>query len=140
LGQKIFSKFACRNSQKILHTHIEDLEYLPICVTEGKHTMPVKKRKKAAKAKPRKKAKRSSKLMQMQYGLSAELAEIVGSKKATRPMVVKKIWAYIKAKKLQDSKNRRMINPDKKLGEVLGNRSIDMLKMAGALNKHIKKA
>ncbi len=78
--------------------------------------------------------------MQMQYGLSAELAEIVGSKKATRPMVVKKIWAYIKAKKLQDSKNRRMINPDKKLGEVLGNRSIDMLKMAGALNKHIKKA
>ncbi len=33
-----------------------------------------------------------------------------------------------------------MINPDKKLGEVLGNRPIDMLKMAGAISKHLKKA
>ena len=41
---------------------------------------------------------------------SDELAEIVGTKKSTRPQVVKKLWAYIKAKKLQDSKNRRMIN------------------------------
>ena len=61
-------------------------------------------------------------------------------KKTTRPQVVKKIWVYIKTKKLQDAKNRRMINPDKKLGEVLGNRSIDMLKMAGAIGKHLKKA
>jgi chromatin remodeling complex protein RSC6 len=33
-----------------------------------------------------------------------------------------------------------MINPDKKLAEVLGSRSIDMLKMAGAISKHLKKA
>lgn len=78
--------------------------------------------------------------MQMQYHLSASLAAIVGTKKSTRPQVVKKIWAYIKAKKLQDSKNRRMINPDKKLGAVLGHRPINMLKMAGALSKHLKKA
>lgn len=78
--------------------------------------------------------------MQLNYALSPELAEIVGAKKSTRPQIVKKLWVYIKAKKLQDAKNRRMICPDKKLGEVLGNRPIDMLKMAGALNKHIKKA
>ncbi len=76
--------------------------------------------------------------MQMEYNLSPELAEIVGSKKATRPMVVKKLWVYIKAKKLQDPKQRRMICPDKKLSEVLGSRPIDMLKMSSVLNKHIK--
>jgi DNA topoisomerase-1 len=53
---------------------------------------------------------------------------------------VKKLWVYIKAKKLQDSKNRRLICPDKKLAEVLGSRPIDMLKMAGAISKHLKKA
>lgn len=78
--------------------------------------------------------------MQLNYSLSAELAEIVGSKKSTRPQIVKKLWAYIKARKLQDPKHRRMICPDKKLAEVLGSRPIDMLKMSSALNKHIKKA
>ena len=33
-----------------------------------------------------------------------------------------------------------MINPDAKLAEVLGKKSIDMLKMAGAISKHLKKA
>ncbi len=98
-----------------------------------------RKRKTKAKKAPRKKTKRKSPLTQLNYVLSAELAEIVGSKKATRPQVVKKVWDYIKAKKLQDAKNRRMINPDKKLAEVLGGRAIDMLKMSSALNKHIRK-
>lgn len=105
--------------------------------------MAVKKRK-AAPRKSAKKAtttkKRGGGLTQLQYNLSPELAEIVGAKKSTRPQVVKKLWAYIKAKKLQDSKNRRMINPDQKLGAVLGNRQISMLKMAGAISKHLKKA
>jgi upstream activation factor subunit UAF30 len=99
--------------------------------------MAIKKRKTKAKAKTKRK---SSGLTQLMYHLSPELAEVVGAKKATRPQVVKKIWAYIKAKKLQDAKNRRMINPDAKLAEVLGKRPIDMLKMAGAIGKHLKKA
>ena len=99
--------------------------------------MAIKKRKTKTKAKTKRK---SSGLTQMMYHLSPELAEITGAKKMTRPQVVKKIWAYIKAKKLQDTKNRRLINPDAKLGEVLGRRPIDMLKMAGAISKHLKKA
>lgn len=95
----------------------------------------VKKKRKTAT-----KTKRKSGLTQLMYSLSPELQEIVGAKKLTRPQVVKKIWAYIKAKKLQDAKNRRLINPDAKLGEVLGKRPIDMLKMAGAISKHLKKA
>lgn len=94
--------------------------------------------KKKKKAKP-KKARKSSGLTSMTYSVSAELAAIVGSGKTTRPQIIKKIWAYIKSRKLQDPKKRRMINPDAKLSAVLGKKPIDMLKMAGALNKHIKK-
>ena len=75
----------------------------------------------------------------MIYSVSSDLQEIVGGKNMTRPQIVKKLWVYIKAHKCQDSKNRRMICPDKKLSAVIGSRPIDMLKLAGHLNKHIKK-
>ena len=100
------------------------------------------KRKSAAKRKPAAKkksgAKRKSGLSQTSYSLSPELAAIVGTKSSTRPQVVKKMWVYIKAHKLQDSKNRRMINPDSKLSEVIGKKPVDMLKLAGHISKHIK--
>ncbi len=92
-------------------------------------------KKKTASAKPRKK----SGLTQTTYSVSEELQAVVGSKNLTRPQIVKKLWEYIKAKKCQDSKNRRMINPDDKLSKVIGNRPVDMLKLATHLNKHIKK-
>lgn len=81
--------------------------------------------------------KRKSGLTQQTYSLSSELAVIVGAKKLTRPQVVKKLWAYIKAHKCQDTKNRRLIVPDAKLAEVIGKKPVDMLKLAGLLNKHI---
>ncbi len=96
-------------------------------------------KKKTAKRKSGGKRKGGGGLTTMMYNLSPELAEIVGAKRATRPQVVKKLWVYIKAHKCQDSRNRRMINPDKKLAEVIGSRPIDMLKMSGMLSKHIKK-
>jgi chromatin remodeling complex protein RSC6 len=98
-----------------------------------------KKEKSVAKKKKAKKARKGSGLTTMTYSVSAELAAVVGSGKLTRPQIIKKLWHYIKAHKCQDAKKRRMINPDAKLSAVLGKRPIDMLKMAGALNKHIKK-
>lgn len=92
----------------------------------------------AKKAKAPKKARKPSKLMQQAYTVSAALQAVVGGKSLTRPQIVKKLWEYIKANKCQDVKNRRMINPDKKLAEVIGSRSVDMLKLAGLLSKHIK--
>ena len=94
--------------------------------------------RKATKAK-RTGGKRTSGLNMTTYSLSPELQAIVGNKKLTRPQIVKGLWEYIKAKRLQDPKSRRMIVPDAKLSEVLGKRPIDMLKMAGLLNKHILK-
>jgi len=95
--------------------------------------------KKKAKAKAKTKTKKKSGLTQTTYVLSEELAVIVGSKKLTRPQVVKQLWVYIKKHKLQDAKKRRMINPDQKLSEVIGKKPVDMLKLAGLLSKHIKK-
>ncbi len=89
-------------------------------------------------AKKKKASKKKSGLSQTTYALSPALEEIVKSKKLTRPQIVKKLWVYIKAHKLQDPKNRRMIVPDKKLSEVIGKKPVDMLKLAGHLNKHIK--
>jgi len=96
----------------------------------------VKKRKTTVKKKSG--TKRKSGLTQTMYGLSPELQAVCGAKSLTRPQVVKKLWVYIKAHKLQDAKNRRMINPDKKLSEVIGKKPVDMLKLAGCLSKHIK--
>lgn len=102
--------------------------------TKAKRTSKPKKKSSAHK-KPRKKAG----LTQITYGLSEELQAVVGSKHLTRPQVVKKLWEYIKAKRCQDAKNRRMIVPDEKLSKVIGNKPVDMLKLATHLNKHIKK-
>lgn len=99
-----------------------------------------KTHKRKAAARPKKtRGKRKTALNQLSYGLSEELADIVGTSKATRPQIIQKLWHYIKAHRCQDTKNRRMIVPDRKLALVLGNRPVDMLKMAGLLNKHIKK-
>ena len=95
-------------------------------------------KKKKTTAKKATGTKKKSGLSQQSYTLSPELQAVVGSKSLTRPQVVKKLWAYIKAHKCQDSKNRRLIVPDKKLSEVIGKKPVDMLKLAGLLSKHIK--
>ncbi len=95
------------------------------------------RKKTAAKKKPA--TKRKSGLTQMTYTVSPELQAIIGAKTATRPMIIKKLWVYIKAKKCQDVKNKRLIVPDASLAKVIGTKPVDMLKLAGCLNKHIKK-
>lgn len=99
----------------------------------------VTKKKTVVKKKAVKKAgaKRTSGLNSMTYSLSPALQAIVGNKRLTRPQIVKGLWDYIKAKNCQDPKNKRMIVPDANLEAVLGKQPVDMLKMAGLLNKHI---
>ena len=69
--------------------------------------------------------------------LSAELSTLVGAQTMARTEVTKKIWDYIKAKGLQDPKDKRMILPDEKLGKVFGSKApVSMFQMAKLLNKH----
>ncbi|CAN5355959.1 hypothetical protein BH09BAC2_BH09BAC2_21480 [soil metagenome] len=99
--------------------------------------------KKAApkKAAPKKAAKRKPNAAFMApMNTSPQLSAVVGSKPLPRTEIVRKIWDYIKANKLQDQKNRRMINPDDKLKAVFdGKKQISMFDIAKAVNNHIKK-
>lgn len=70
---------------------------------------------------------------------SAALAMVVGSKPLPRTEVTKKLWAYIKKNKLQDAKNRRMINADMNLGPVFGGKKqVSMFEMTKLVSKHLK--
>jgi chromatin remodeling complex protein RSC6 len=70
---------------------------------------------------------------------SAALAEVVGSKPLPRTEVVKKLWVYIKANKLQDKTNKRMINADAKLKPIFGGKGqVSMFDMAKLISKHVK--
>merc|ERR1719230_694950 len=60
--------------------------------------------------------------------LSASLAAICGGKKMPRTEVTKKLWAYIKAKKLNAG---RVISPDGPLKKIFPVAKIDMLKLPG---------
>ena len=70
---------------------------------------------------------------------SAALAEVVGSKPLPRTEVTKKLWAYIKKNKLQDTKNRRNINADDALKVVFGGKkTVNMFEMTKLVSKHLK--
>jgi hypothetical protein len=55
-----------------------------------------------------------------------------------RTEIISKLWVYIKANKLQDATNKRMINADAKLKEVFGKPQVSMFEMAGLIGKHVK--
>jgi len=96
--------------------------------------------KKAAKKTVKKKsARKPSAAFMRPLTPSAALAEVVGSKALPRTEVVKKMWVYIKANKLQDKANKRMINADAKLKPVFGGKGqVSMFDMAKHLAKNLK--
>ena len=97
--------------------------------------MPTKKAKKPAK---KKSARKPSAAFMKALTPSAALAEVVGSKALPRTEVVKKMWVYIKANKLQDKANRRMINADAKLKPIFGGKAqVSMFDMAKHIGKHL---
>lgn len=117
------------------------LEELPIKYPHHNKTPYVKKSrfKKKSEATKTKKKTAKKKASQPTHQLSSELADVVGETSLSRPEVIKKLWDYIKSHELQDPKNKRLIQPDEKLAKVFGSKNaVDMMKMSGLLNKHIK--
>ncbi|KAF7143595.1 hypothetical protein RHSIM_Rhsim05G0080300 [Rhododendron simsii] len=70
-------------------------------------------------------------------GLSPQLQTFVGVSELARTQVVKRIWAYIREKDLQDPKDKRTIICDQALRAIFCVKSIDMFQMSKALNKHM---
>ena len=68
---------------------------------------------------------------------SAALAAVIGPEAVPRTEVIKKIWDYIKAHKLQDAVNKRAINADAKLLVVFGKPQVTMFELAGIVGKHL---
>ncbi|OJU81974.1 MAG: DNA topoisomerase I [Chlamydia sp. 32-24] len=105
----------------------------------SKATTTTAKKSKSTKTTVKKKTETKPRNMPA-YALSQELADIVGTNESQRTEVTKKIWDYIKEHKLQDEKNKRLIVPDEKLAKIFDSKEpIDMMKMAGHINKHLHK-
>lgn len=109
----------------------------------AKKSAPKKAVKKVAKkavkkAAKKKSARKPSAAFMKPLAPSAALAAVIGSKPVPRTEVVKKLWVYIKANKLQDKANRRMINADAKLKPVFGGKGqVSMFDMAKHISKHL---
>jgi chromatin remodeling complex protein RSC6 len=70
---------------------------------------------------------------------SATLGAVIGNGAMPRTQVTKKIWQYIKRHKLQDKKNKRMINADEKLKAVFGGRKqVSMFEMTKLVSRQLK--
>jgi chromatin remodeling complex protein RSC6 len=69
--------------------------------------------------------------------LSPALEAVVGKGPLTRAEVTSKVWAYIKANGLQDTVNKRNINPDAKLAEVTGKDQITMFQLTSLVSKQL---
>jgi upstream activation factor subunit UAF30 len=70
---------------------------------------------------------------------SHELSAVVGAASLSRGEVVSKMWAYIKANKLQNPANKREILADSKLRPVFGGKDrVNMFEMNKHIAKHLK--
>ena len=97
------------------------------------------KKKSSKKPAKKKSARKPSAAFMKPMQPSAALGAVVGNHAIPRTEVTKKLWSYIKRNGLQDNKNRRMINADDKLIEVLGGKKqVNMFDMTKMVNKHLK--
>lgn len=101
--------------------------------TAKKKTAKKKVAKKRAKRKP-------NPAFMAPWNVSDALAVIVGNKPLPRTEITKKLWAYIKKNKLQDTIKRTMINADDNLRRVFGGKGkVSMFEMTKLISKHLSK-
>jgi upstream activation factor subunit UAF30 len=97
--------------------------------------------KKAVKKAPAKKksARKPNAAFMAPLSVSPALGDVIGTKALPRTEIIKKIWDYIKKNKLQDNKNRRMINADAKLKVLFaGKAQVSMFDLAKVVSKNVK--
>ena len=71
---------------------------------------------------------------------SPDLARIVGSQAMTRGEALKRLWAYIKARNLQNPEDRRIIVSDSLLLPILRAEQISMFEMTKRVSSHLQEA
>lgn len=110
-----------------------------------KKAAPKKAAKKAApkKAAPKKAVKKAAKrkpnpALMAPMTVNDKLAAVIGNKPLSRGQIVKKLWDYFKKNKLQDPKNKRMINADALLKPLFGKAQVSMFEIGGIISKNVK--
>ncbi len=99
----------------------------------------VKKKAAPKKAAKKKSARKPNAAFMAPLTSSPALAEVIGSKPMPRTEIIRQIWNYIKKNKLQDSKNKRMINADAKLKVLFaGKMQISMFDLAKVVSQNVK--
>ena len=68
---------------------------------------------------------------------SPALAAVVGKDPLPRTEIISKLWVYIKANKLQDAANKRMINADAKLKDIFKKPQVSMFEMTKLISDHL---
>merc|ERR1719238_1470147 len=78
--------------------------------------------------------------LQKPLDISPALAKIIGTKKGeqvSRPQVVKKLWAYLKEKDLQDPENKQWFTPDDLMKPIFGSERQKCFGMSKHLKDHL---
>jgi len=107
----------------------------------AKKAAPKKAAKKAApkKAAKKKSARKPNAAFMVPLTPSTPLADVIGNKALPRTEIIRQIWNYIKKNKLQDTKNKRMINADAKLKVLFaGKQQISMFDLAKVVSQNVK--
>ena len=69
--------------------------------------------------------------------VSSELAEVIGLERATPHECIRRLWAYIKEKNLQDPENKQFFIPDSKMAKVFGVNKFKGFSMGQHLIHHL---
>lgn len=69
--------------------------------------------------------------------LSGPLSEMLGESQLSRPQTVKKIWAYVKERDLQDPQDKRQIRCDDRMRAVFKQERVHMFTMNKLLAAHL---
>merc|ERR1712016_280559 len=88
--------------------------------TMGKKSRKVIRRKSSKKSKTGMKKRTAPAALIKVMNVGNELADIIGTKKASRPLAIKCLWAYIKKHNLQDPAQRQYFTPDAKMAKIFG--------------------
>jgi len=67
------------------------------------------------------------------------LGAVIGQEPLPRPQVIRKLWEYIKAEGLQDTRDKKMINADDALRPVFGGKDrVNMFEMTKLVMGHLR--
>ena len=77
--------------------------------------------------------------IQKKSRLSEEMAAFMHAASASRTDIIKKLWVYIKKNNLQDPDDKKEINLDDTLADLLGPTRTNMFKLSGLITPHLLK-